>query len=276
MLPDWLLSLPADLCSCWQVAPRPAGTHCLLVASHGATRCLGASGERLCPPFASSLPCGSPATREGDCATLLDCVRSADGGRFVLCDVLVWKGYSLLDCAPDFRLFWLQQKLAELPPHAPGPQLLQLPWAPACAQALAHAAQAGPACDGLLLRHLEALYTPTRGSPLLLRWRPPRAADAAFSLLLAGDGHTLLTSDEPPLAVGRLAAAGEAGRVARFEFCGEAEGAGVAEGGWGAAGRGLRAVGAGRGCADCASRVAWAAGAVGLQELLRAAAELGG
>jgi len=28
-------------------------------------------------------------------------------------DVLAWRGYSLVDCGVDFRLFWLASKLAE-------------------------------------------------------------------------------------------------------------------------------------------------------------------
>lgn len=35
------------------------------------------------------------------------------GGTYYIQDVLVWRGYSLVDCGADFRLFWLTSKLAE-------------------------------------------------------------------------------------------------------------------------------------------------------------------
>ena len=38
---------------------------------------------------------------------------SSGGGTYYIQDVLVWRGYSLVDCGADFRLFWLQSKLAE-------------------------------------------------------------------------------------------------------------------------------------------------------------------
>jgi hypothetical protein len=38
---------------------------------------------------------------------------STDGGTYYIQDVLVWRGYSLVDCGVDFRLFWLTSKLAE-------------------------------------------------------------------------------------------------------------------------------------------------------------------
>jgi hypothetical protein len=45
-------------------------------------------------------------------------------GVFFIQDVLVWRGYSLIDCGADFRLFWLQSKLQEeqqqLPVTKPG------------------------------------------------------------------------------------------------------------------------------------------------------------
>jgi hypothetical protein len=38
---------------------------------------------------------------------------SAREGTFYIQDVLAWRGYSLVDCTAEFRLYWLQSKLAE-------------------------------------------------------------------------------------------------------------------------------------------------------------------
>jgi snurportin-1 len=35
------------------------------------------------------------------------------GGVYYIQDVLVWRGYSLVDCGAEFRLFWLASKLCE-------------------------------------------------------------------------------------------------------------------------------------------------------------------
>lgn len=35
------------------------------------------------------------------------------GGVYYIQDVLVWRGYSLVDCGAEFRLFWLASKLGE-------------------------------------------------------------------------------------------------------------------------------------------------------------------
>jgi hypothetical protein len=38
---------------------------------------------------------------------------SSSGCTFFIQDVLAWRGYSLVDCGAEFRLFWLTSKLQE-------------------------------------------------------------------------------------------------------------------------------------------------------------------
>jgi len=42
-------------------------------------------------------------------------VRPITCSMLYICDVLVWRGYSLVECAAEFRSFWLSTKLAEDP-----------------------------------------------------------------------------------------------------------------------------------------------------------------
>ena len=41
------------------------------------------------------------------------CSNVGPPGTYYIQDVLAWRGYSLVDCGAEFRLFWLQSKLAE-------------------------------------------------------------------------------------------------------------------------------------------------------------------
>ncbi|KAF8073242.1 hypothetical protein HT031_000903 [Scenedesmus sp. PABB004] len=126
-------------------------------------------------------------------------------------DVLAWRGYGLVDCGAEFRLFWLASKLAEegdptgrwvLDGGEPGPghearrggahardgQFRLLPHWRATAEGLAAAAAAGRGGaddaadgggaalrfvqDGLLLRHAEGHYAQGGGvTPLALLWK---------------------------------------------------------------------------------------------------------
>lgn len=43
----------------------------------------------------------------------VSCSDEGPAGTYYIQDVLAWRGYSLVDCGAEFRLFWLQSKLAE-------------------------------------------------------------------------------------------------------------------------------------------------------------------
>lgn len=214
MTAEWLVDVPADLGSgCWYVAPRPAGRRCLVVAANGVTRAHGRSGGKP-RSFPSALPSGSRASRCGLVKCELDCIFSEEQQIYFVLDLLSWKDQTLADCPSEFRLFWLQTKLAEarasvasssnpcrfvpLPYQLCTPASLQQAYRAdvgASPEAMpvdanreggdAPAAPGGAARrDGILLLHREALYE-AGPSPLLLSW-----ADASCSSRFYDYGST--------------------------------------------------------------------------------------
>ena len=186
MSPEWLVDIPTDLASRWYVAARPAGKRCLLCSGGGKTSAHGRSGWFRTLP--SALPGGARSGGNGGggggsgrCE--LDCIWSEPLQAFFVLDVLCWKGHRLLDCPAEFRLYWLQAKLAELPRLATASstnpcRVLPLPWYAASPDALRHCYAwraelddgSTGARDGLLLMHRDALYEGGAPSPLQLSW----------------------------------------------------------------------------------------------------------
>ncbi|KAF5836310.1 hypothetical protein DUNSADRAFT_6140 [Dunaliella salina] len=113
--PEWMTDVPQDLQQNWLVMPRPEGQRCLVVTSKGRTVVRGRTGAVLCMT-STGLPEGSHATAAA-CSDfcVLDAIWHEPNSTLYICDVLVWRGYSLVDCAAEFRAFWLSNKLGEDP-----------------------------------------------------------------------------------------------------------------------------------------------------------------
>eukprot|EP00793_Prasinoderma_coloniale_P006325 PRCOL_00001155-RA len=115
MSPEWLLSVPFDLASAWIVSPRPEGRRMLLVAAGGTTIARTRVGKATLR-HASALPGGrrGGGRAPADAFSILDCVFHEPTQTYFVLDCMCWKGYSLYDCAYEFRRWWLQQKLEEI------------------------------------------------------------------------------------------------------------------------------------------------------------------
>ncbi|KAJ1493179.1 hypothetical protein T484DRAFT_1879550 [Baffinella frigidus] len=154
--------------------------------------------------------------------SILDCVFVEQLGVFFVGDVMCWKGHSVYDCTAEFRLFWLQQKLAEDAPQAgvvvPGSNpyaFVPLPWYVADAAGLesAYSSVAVPFTrDGLLFMHRESHYE-VGLTPLALTWKDQQCStylsesypgvDPAVQVacLHVSESGALSTVDEPPVVV---------------------------------------------------------------------------
>ncbi|KAL4439876.1 hypothetical protein ABPG75_002877 [Micractinium tetrahymenae] len=113
MQPEWLVDVPPDLGSEWYALPRPEGQRCLVIAARGQTVARLRNGA-LFERFGSPLPAGGrgqPAGEDNFC--ILDCIFHAPDQTYYVLDLMCWKGYSLYHCSAEFRLFWVQSKLAE-------------------------------------------------------------------------------------------------------------------------------------------------------------------
>lgn len=100
--PEWLVEIPKDLGSGgWLAVPRPEGKRCVLVSSRGRVVARTTSGDVL-----DQFECRWPND------TVVECVWSS--GEYWALDVACWGGYSLYDCAAEFRFYWLASKLQEV------------------------------------------------------------------------------------------------------------------------------------------------------------------
>lgn len=64
--------------------------------------------------FSSCLPEGSQSSQsfEGHYC-ILDCIFHEPNQTYYVVDIMAYRGYEMYDCTAEFRLFWLQSKLAE-------------------------------------------------------------------------------------------------------------------------------------------------------------------
>ena len=94
--------------------PRPEGKRCLVISSQHTTVSRHRNGSTL-HKFSSRLPNGSRASTagSGDNFCILDCVFHESDSVYYVLDIMCWKGYALYDCSAEFRIFWVQSKLAE-------------------------------------------------------------------------------------------------------------------------------------------------------------------
>mmetsp|Transcript_40675 Transcript_40675/g.99946 ORF Transcript_40675/g.99946 Transcript_40675/m.99946 type:complete len:430 (+) Transcript_40675:37-1326(+) len=227
MMPEWMIASPDALRDRWLVCPRPEGKRCLVIASGGKTVSRLRDG-RIFQTFSSHLPNGCKGGVRGRMGgsdfSILDCIFVQATGAYYICDVMCWKGHSVYECTSEFRLFWLQQKLAEDAPTAathnassnPHP-IIPIPWFPADAQGLeaSYCAMQTPyQRDGLHFLHREAHYE-LGATSLSLVWKDAQSStylsemyeglDPAIQvtcLRLDGSGQ-LLTSDSPSVVVAR-------------------------------------------------------------------------
>ena len=173
---EWLVDIPDDLAQNWVVAARPTGRRCLVIAHGGQTTAHWRGGRAK--HFPSALPGGSRHGARGPAAAggcELDCIFVEATSTFYVLDALAWKGHRLVDCAADFRHYWLADKIGETRASETTSRN-PLRFAPlprgACTAAALRDAYGSPAefeKDGLLFWHREALYEPGP-SPLLLLW----------------------------------------------------------------------------------------------------------
>ncbi|XP_054278403.1 snurportin-1-like [Macrosteles quadrilineatus] len=114
MLSMWLTETPSDLETNWTAVLCPEGQRTLVIAKKGCTRAYHKSGFLLAK-FKSVLPNGAPTNRtKNSDLIILDCIWNESSMRLFALDVLHWRNQTLLDCDAQFRLYWLNCKLAEV------------------------------------------------------------------------------------------------------------------------------------------------------------------
>ncbi|KAI8020016.1 Snurportin-1 [Camellia lanceoleosa] len=225
MLPEWMIDVPDHLSRDWYVFARPAGKRCFVVSSNGTTISRLRNGSLL-HRFPSALPSGA-RTKGNSCSAqsycILDCIFHESDQTYYVIDMVCWAGYSLYECAAEFRFFWLNSKLVESgacePPSFYHKYRFDLVPVYNCDQAGLHTAYSGPVPyvkDGLLFNNKHAHYQ-TGNTPLALVWKDENCSQYVIDtdskgqvpsqqqvvLELQVDGK-LTTSDDPPVVFGCL------------------------------------------------------------------------
>uniref|UniRef100_T1JE87 Snurportin-1 n=1 Tax=Strigamia maritima TaxID=126957 RepID=T1JE87_STRMM len=116
MLSEWLVQIPDDLTINWYFMPCPVGRRCVVTTYRGLTKAHSRSGYFL-KQFSSHLPGGNKQQekKSGKQFTSLDCVYSEIERTFYVLDVMCWTGHPVYDSETEFRFYWMNSKLAEIP-----------------------------------------------------------------------------------------------------------------------------------------------------------------
>uniref|UniRef100_T1ILI8 Snurportin-1 n=1 Tax=Strigamia maritima TaxID=126957 RepID=T1ILI8_STRMM len=115
MLSEWLVDVPDDLDTNWYFMLCPIGRRCLVMTNKGHTVAFSRNGHFL-KQFSSHLPGGNNHEQKSrNEYTTLDCVLSATEHTFYVLDIMCWKGHPVYDSETEFRFYWLNEKLSEVP-----------------------------------------------------------------------------------------------------------------------------------------------------------------
>ncbi|XP_033125175.1 snurportin-1-like [Anneissia japonica] len=168
MLSEWLVDIPSDFEQEWLMVFCPVGKRNLVVASRGSTASYTKSGYCI-KRFHSHLPGGNKATRRTlSDYTILDCVYDEVTRTYYILDVMCWGGHPVYDCDTEFRFYWLQCKIQELPEVTQQSKLNPVKFVAlssfACVKSTLQEVLVGPIplqakLDGLLFYHKKTHYT---------------------------------------------------------------------------------------------------------------------
>ncbi|XP_059444969.1 uncharacterized protein LOC132176706 [Corylus avellana] len=225
MLPEWMIDVPDQLAQDWYVFARPSGKRCFVVSTNGTTVSRLRNGSML-HRFPSALPNGArtrDASGSAQSYTILDCIFHEADQTYYVIDMVCWRGYSLHDCAAEFRFFWLNSKLVETGAFDPPSQYHRYRFSLVpvynCDQSGLSAAYTEPVPyvkDGLLFYNKHAHYQ-TGNTPLALVWKDENCSQYVIDtdskgqvpsqqqvVLELQDNGNLTTSDEPHVVFGCL------------------------------------------------------------------------
>jgi len=117
MLPEAMVEVPENLDE-WIAIPVPqGGKRCLVISAKGRTTARLKNGY-LFNRFSSALPCGN--TKKGSRNNpkhfcLLDCIYYEPLLTYFVLDIQAWSANLYYECDTEFRRFWVQSKIGEIP-----------------------------------------------------------------------------------------------------------------------------------------------------------------
>lgn len=173
MLSEWLVDVPSDFEENWLMKICPVGKRNLVVAAKGRTCNYSKSGYCI-SSFSSALPGGNRSSCSG--YTVLDCIYCEIEKTFYILDIMCWNQHPVYDCETEFRFFWLQSKMQDLPDKsedATSNKFVVLPNCPCTKSDMVNELERNltTRTDGVLFYHMKSLYT--FGATPLVLWLKP-------------------------------------------------------------------------------------------------------
>ncbi|KAL5244250.1 hypothetical protein ACI65C_011660 [Semiaphis heraclei] len=116
MYSEWMLEVPEDIDS-WIAVLCPEGKRCCVIAQDNKTKTVNKFGTTL-NYYSSLFPYGCRASN--NCPshrkrTVLDCVYSFKLKKYYILDIIEWMGVPYTDFDAEFRFYFIQSKLSEIP-----------------------------------------------------------------------------------------------------------------------------------------------------------------
>ncbi|XP_050429739.1 snurportin-1 isoform X2 [Adelges cooleyi] len=182
MYSEWLLEVPENIDD-WIAVLCPEGKRCCVIAQDNKTKAVNKKGTSInffpsLFPYGCHKPSNSPSHRK---RTVLDCIYNFKLKKYFVLDVIEWMGVPYTNFDAEFRFYFIQSKLAELPgidqksvknnyPFELAPRML----AKDCYPLLLEKSEFftdGIQLDGINFYYPESLYTP--GDTPLVLWLKP-------------------------------------------------------------------------------------------------------
>ncbi|VVC29306.1 Hypothetical protein CINCED_3A025092 [Cinara cedri] len=113
---EWMLEKPEDIEN-WIAVLCPEGKRCCVIAQDNKTKSVNKYGTSLFHfpslfPYGCHLPNNCPSHRK---RTVLDCIYNFKIKKFYILDIIEWMGVPYTDFDAEFRFYFIQSKLSEIP-----------------------------------------------------------------------------------------------------------------------------------------------------------------
>ncbi|XP_025415866.1 snurportin-1-like isoform X2 [Sipha flava] len=116
MKSEWMLEVPEDIDN-WIAVLCPDGKRCCVIAQDNKTKVVNKFGATInyfqsLFPYGCHVPNNCPSHRK---RTVLDCLYSYKLKKYYILDIIEWMGVPYTDFDAEFRFYFIQSKLSEIP-----------------------------------------------------------------------------------------------------------------------------------------------------------------
>ncbi|XP_050537420.1 snurportin-1 isoform X2 [Daktulosphaira vitifoliae] len=179
---EWLLEVPENIDD-WIAVMCPEGKRCCVIAQDNKTKAVNKKGTSLnffpsLFPYGCHITTNCPSHRK---RTVLDCVYNFKLKKYYILDIIEWMGVPYTNFDAEFRFYFIQSKLSEIPgidktsmknayPFELAPRMLARDFYPLLLEKNDFFSE-NVQLDGINFYYPESLYTP--GDTPLVLWLKP-------------------------------------------------------------------------------------------------------